>query len=204
MATVSGGKENFEVERKFKISVEEHEELPKKLLKMGFRHEGQVHMHDTFIPTEVEGDMCRVRDETMNDRTKHLLTKKVWVQIGGNRERKEKEEQISQLVRETLLSVGVRLRGSELPFFTKDREMYVRRDDLGRQVTVCLDLTEHLGLYDGTYMEIEYLIADEADIESAREGIKKLVQEILGEARAEWELSYMQMLKLSQDQKQKR
>jgi adenylate cyclase class IV len=197
MAT-SSSKESFEVERKYKISRQEHAELPEKLISMGFTHEAQVHMYDTFLPTAVESDMCRVRDETIKDRTKHLLTQKVWVQVSGNRERKEKEEEISTLVRETLLDIGLRLNGKALSHFSKDREMYVRSDDLGRQVTIALDITEGLKQYDGTYMEIEFLVADERDVESARQSIKKLVQEVLGEARLEWELSYMQMLRLSQ------
>lgn len=193
---IHGKKENFEVERKFPISMTERQKLPAKLRTMGFSHAGQVFMHDHFLPTEVEGDMCRVRDETMDDRTKHLFTKKTWVQIAGSKERKEREETISTMLREVLLDFGRRMTGKDLPEFKKERDMYTRVD-AGRVVTVALDLVEGLGQFDGPYMEIELLISNEADVPGARESIYRLVEEILAESREETKHSYMEMLKIT-------
>lgn len=189
-------KENFEVERKFPISKVEHQKLPSKLRSMGFVFTGQVFMHDRFLPTEVDGDMCRVRDETMDDRTKHLLTLKTWVIVAGNKERKEREDQVTTMVRDTLLDLGQRMTGKALPGFTKDRDLYTRTEE-GREVTVSLDMVNGLGEFDGPYMEIELLIANEADVPSARERIYALAEEILGEKRDESKHSYMEMLKIS-------
>lgn len=192
----SGGSSNFEVERKYPISDAERKTLPDKLLSMGYRYVGQAYMKDTFVPTLVEGDMCRVREETMNDRTKYLLTEKVWVQVGNERERKEDEEQITVRVAQLLLDLGKRLSGAELLSFSKDRDLYTRYDDEGRKITISIDLVEGLGESDGHYMEIEILVAQKCHVAAARKTIEQLVQDVLGDARAVAD-SYMEMLKRS-------
>jgi adenylate cyclase class IV len=192
----SGGSSNFEVERKYSISDAERKTLPDKLLSMGYRYVGQAYMKDTFVPTLGEGDMCRVREETMNDRTKYLLTEKVWVQVGNERERKEDEEQITVRVAQLLLDLGKRLSGAELLSFSKDRDFYTRYDDEGRKITISIDLVEGLGEYDGHYMEIEILVAQKCHVAAARKSIEQLVQDVLGETRPVAD-SYMEMLKRS-------
>jgi predicted adenylyl cyclase CyaB len=187
-------KDNFEVERKYPLRADEELALPERLKQMGFRHIAQVHMHDFFLPTEIDGEMRRVRDETMEDKTKHLFTHKVWVQVAGKRERKEQEEQISPMVRELLLDFGTRLHGSKLPEFSKTREMYTREDEDMREITVAIDHVEGLGRFDGYYVEVEILVRREQDVESAREAVEKLAAELLREPR-EFAISYMEMLK---------
>jgi adenylate cyclase class IV len=183
---------NFEVERKFSVSADEHAGMPDRLLSLGFRHAGQVYMIDTFLPTDVEGDMCRVREESENDRTRYLLTHKTWVEIDGQRERDEEEEAISRLVKETLLDVGKR--AASLLSFSKERELFTRAEG-DRKVTVSLDVVEGLGEYSGTYMEIELLVSRKSDVAAARESIQQLAAELLGEERPLVQLSYMEMLK---------
>jgi predicted adenylyl cyclase CyaB len=186
--------ENFEVERKYPLSADERDNLPAKLQSMGFRHAAQVFMQDYFLPAVEEGEMLRVRDETMDDRTKHLFTKKVWVVVAGNKERKEQEEEISANLRQLLLDLGTRLsNGKPLPSFTKERDMYTRKDEI-QVITIAIDRVDGLGVNDGSYVEVEILVRREADVEKARTAIEKLAFEILGEERA-FANSYMEMLK---------
>lgn len=184
----------FEVERKFSLTTAERKDLPAKLLALGYRFAGQAYMVDTFVPAEVEGDMIRVRRETMNDRTKVLLTRKTWEQVGGERERKEHEEEISPLVEATLLDVGRRLKGGDLLSFSKERDFYTRTID-GRKVTVSIDTVDGLGEYSGLYMEIELLISRKCDVKAARESIKQVLKDVLGDEREFVQMSYMEMLK---------
>jgi len=187
---------NFEVERKYSISRAEYKALGDKLLSIKFRYVGQAYMKDTFVPVPVDGDMCRVREETMNDRTKYLLTQKTWVQVDNERERKEDEEQITERVAQLMLDLGQRLAGAKLLSFSKDRDFYTRYDAEGRKVTISLDLVEGLGEYSGPYMEIEILVARKCHVNAARTSIEQLVQEVLGETRPVAD-SYMEMLKRS-------
>ncbi|MGH7485449.1 MAG: CYTH domain-containing protein [Terriglobales bacterium] len=195
----SASHKNFEVERKYSTTSAERDNLPGKLLSMGFRCAGQAYMKDVFVPAETEGDMIRVREETMNDRTKILLTLKTWEQVEGGRERREDEEEVSSLVRNTLLEVGTRLAGGKLLTFSKERDLYTRTQD-GRKVTVSLDTVEGLGEYSGLYMEIEFLVQRKCDVKAAREAIQVLVTELLGEGRQQVEMSYMDMLKRASGQ----
>jgi predicted adenylyl cyclase CyaB len=198
-ALIGKAGENFEVERKYPLTPNEHEDLPAKLQSMGFRHDGQVYMHDYFLPTNQVannnrgGDMLRLRDETMDDRTKHLFTNKIWVMVAGKQERKEKEEEISALIRELLLDLGTRMNGGPLPNFTKERDLYTRQDKQ-QSVTVTIDKVDGLGVNDGFYLEVEILVRREADVEQARTAIEELAVEILGDKR-DFAISYMEMLK---------
>lgn len=191
-------KTHLEVERKFRISVDEFHALPAKLLAEGFQLSGQVFMKDTFLPVQVEGDMMRLREQTMNDATTNILTRKTWVEVGGERERQETEKETSELAAGCLLELGERLAGSALPTFSKDRDMYSRlAEDDHHQIVVSLDTAEGLGDYSGHYMEIELLVPVDGDVKSARTQIASLASGLLGEERQFEKMSYQDMLKRS-------
>ncbi len=191
-------KSHLEVERKFKISDTEFRALSARLLSQGFQLTGQVFMTDTFLPVQTEGDMMRLRVETMNDITKTILTRKKWVDVGGEREREETEKETSELAAGCLLELGERLSGSPLPSFSKDRDMYSRlAEDEHHKIVVALDTAEGLGEYSGHYMEIELLVPVGGDVQSARQQIASLASSLLGEERPFEQLSYQEMLKRS-------
>lgn len=190
------GKAHFEVERKFAISDAEFKSLPATLRSRGFRPAGQAFMVDTFIPAAVEGDMIRLREETMNDKTHTVLTLKRWVQVAGNKEREETpDEVLSDVVRDCLIEVGTRLKGGDLSHFSKDRDHFESLTEDGRKVVVTLDTTHGLGQYDGHYMEIELLVPVGGDVVAARQYIQDLAKDLLGDEREFVKLSYMEMLK---------
>lgn len=191
-------KTHLEVERKFKISAEEFRALSARLLSQGFQLTGQVFMTDTFLPVQTEGDMMRIRVETMNDITKTILTRKQWVTVGGERERQETERETNDLASGCLLELGERLTGGPLPSFSKDRDMYSRlAEDEHHKIVVALDTAEGLGEYSGHYMEIELLVPVDGDVQAARRQIATLAASLLGEERPFEQLSYQEMLKRS-------
>lgn len=191
-------KTHLEVERKFKISDAEFRALPTRLLAQSFAFAGQVFMTDTFLPVINEGDMMRLRVETMNDRTKQILTRKEWVEADGERERQETEKETSELAAGCLLELGERLAGAPLPSFSKDRDLYSRlAEDEHHKIVVSLDTAEGLGEYSGHYMEIELLVPVGGDVQAARQQIASLACSLLGEEREFVQLSYQDMLKRS-------
>src|ERR1700689_4667120 len=95
-----------------------------------------------------------------------------------------------------MLSLGRRLSNSDLLTLSKERDSHTRTRH-GRKVTVTLDHVDGLGEYNGSYMEVEIIVTNRADINSAREEIQSLVKEILGEDREPWQHSYLEMLKRS-------
>jgi predicted adenylyl cyclase CyaB len=185
---------HFEVERKFSISENEYIALPEKLKKLGFVFVRRASMHDTFLPTMNAGDMSRIRVETIGDVTTTVFTRKTWETVAGTRERKETPDEVLGVnTTAVLLELGRRLNGPELLSFSKVRNEYQRHaDDLN--VTVALDKAEDLGKYSGYYMEIEVLVTTNGEVEPARRCIDSLVATLLGEKRADVQLSYMEML----------
>ncbi|CAN5140661.1 hypothetical protein BH10CYA1_BH10CYA1_37740 [soil metagenome] len=191
-------KSHLEVERKFKISDDEFRALSARLLSQGFQLTGQVFMTDTFLPVLTDGDMMRLRVETMNDITKTILTRKKWVVVNGEREREETEKETSELAAGCLLELGERLVGGPLLSFSKDRDLYSRlAEDEHHKIVVTLDTAEGLGEYSGHYMEIELLVPVDGDVQAARQQIATLAASLLGEERAFEQLSYQEMLKRS-------
>jgi predicted adenylyl cyclase CyaB len=186
----------FEVERKFAISASEWQQVEAKLLATGYEFTGRALMTDTFVPALVEGDMIRVRRETVHDVTRTVLTCKTWEHIGGQRERKEQEEEIKSLAAETVLDLGRRIQGAELLSFSKERDSYIRTFD-GRKLTVSLDRVEGLGQYSGLYMEIELLVSNSCDVVLARGAIQQVLKELISQEREFVQMSYMEMLKKS-------
>jgi adenylate cyclase class IV len=191
-------KSHLEVERKFAISKEEFRALPARLIEQGFQLTGQVFMTDTFLPVLTEGDMMRIRVETMNDKTKQVLTRKKWVVIGGEREREETEKETTELAAGCLLELGERLVGGPLPSFSKDRDLYSRlAEDEHHNIVVTLDTAEGLGEYSGHYMEVELLVPVNGDVQAARLQIATIASGLLGDDRACVQMSYQDMLKRS-------
>jgi len=189
-------KAHLEVERKFALSDLEARNLPVQLSHLGFQHTDLVFMTDTFLPVTVEGDMMRIRDETINEITDCILTRKSWVEIDGERERKESEEGVDQMTRGCLLELGERLNGGPLLSFTKERDFYTcLSDPQFKNVVVTIDSVKGLGQYSGFYMEIELLVPVGGDVQSARQRINQIATTVLGKERDCVQLSYQDMLK---------
>ena len=190
----------YEIERKFSISDAEYERLPARLKSLGFTRAGAGSMTDTFLPAEKEGDMMRIREEHLDGKTTILLTMKKWVEVAGERERKEEETTLDSVSRAALLSLGGRLAGSDLLSYTKRRNMFGGSRS-GFEVTVALDFADGLGEYSGPYLEVEVLVEQSGDVASARKLVVALATEILEREPTDVAMSYMEMLKRSRSKK---
>ncbi len=184
---------HFEVERKYNLTEAEIQALPAKLTALGYVFDGVAEMMDTFVPSAVDGDMIRVRDETISGASHTLLTVKTWKIVAGQKEREETEETLSPFVRGCILEVGQRLKGKKLSSFSKTRDLYVATVE-GQKVTVGLDRVTGLGKYSGPYLEIEVIAKLESEVEAARTFIAKFAKELLGDDRDFVRMSYQQML----------
>jgi adenylate cyclase class IV len=191
---------HFEVERKFRLTDEEFDLMPARLVEdLNFVKMREVTETDTFFPAEKPGDMVRIRDEKCGAKTVHYLTQKTWKIVGDSKERSEQEEKLSANVRNCMIAVGERMNdGQELLTLFKTRTFYERlqKSDPGaKKVLVVLDTLPDLGSYSGHYMEVEILVPEGADVEAARTQILGIAKALLqGEERAPMEISYMNML----------
>jgi len=185
---------NFEVERKFRLKPEELDSVRQRLSDMGFTLARRIDMTDRFLPTKVEGEMLRVRDETIAGKTHTVLTIKEWVIISGGKERSETEGHLSSLSRSFLLFLGRLIRGKSLLQFSKLRLDHESTSH--PHVIVALDNVEGLGDNSGHYAEIEVLVPQDGDVESARAQIAVLARALFNEDREPVMQSYMDMLKL--------
>lgn len=186
-------KTHLEVERKFHLTGEEFLVLPERLLARHYQLDGTATMSDTFLPSAVEGDMVRLRVETMNGKTTRLITLKTWVMVGGDRERKEEEGEVGAIALAAIVFLGWLLSGFRLLGFSKTRQLYSQANGLA--VVVSLDTVNGLGEHSGHYMEIEVLVPIGQDVQPARERIREIVRHLLDEDREFVKLSYMDMLK---------
>jgi len=186
-------KKHFEVERKYRLSKAEYEQLPKTLKELGFSHEKEVVEHDTFLPVEKKGDMLRIRDEKEGSTTTHILTRKTWIEANGERERSEREEEISAFLRDTILDVVERAAQNPLRKLSKKRAFFTSVSE-GHAVTATLDYVEEIGQYSGPYMEIEFLLDSTDDLPIFRNRIKALAQTLLQDEREYVKTSYQEML----------
>jgi adenylate cyclase class IV len=185
---------NFEVERKYRLKPEEVENVSKRLADLGFTLARRIDMTDQFLPVKVEGEMLRVRDENIGGALHSLLTIKEWVEISGSKERRETEGHLSPLTRRLMLFLGRLIRGKALLSFSK-----LRLDHESPSYTksvVALDTVEGLGENSGHYAEIEVLVPQDGDVETARAQIATLARALFNEDREPVKLSYMDMLKL--------
>lgn len=189
-------KPHFEVERKYPVSPEEFHKLSGRLRDLGFSKKSRATIVDTFLPAEKDGDMVRLREETVDGLTVTVITLKEWVDVDGQRERKEREsDPIDSVTKDTLMSLGRRLATESLMSFSKDRTTFSGRRDK-RQVTVALDVASGLGDYSGNYLEVELIVERQEDVAEARAFVESFVAELLDSHR-ECAISYMEMLKRS-------
>ncbi len=201
-ASTRASRPHFEVERKYQLSRQEFDEMPRRLRALGFSKKTDATIVDTFVPAENEGDMIRVRDETVDGLTTTVITLKQWVDVDGSRERKEREsDPIDSIARESFLALGRRLAASDLMSFSKERSSFGGYRDKYR-VTVALDLVSGLGRYSGTYLEIEVIIESQEAVAAARAFVEKFARELIGSER-EFAISYMEMLKRSRQEQTK-
>ena len=186
-------KSNFEVERKFRLEKNEYAAIEQRLNELGFEADATVEMTDYFLPTRVDGEMHRVRDEAQAGNKITVVTIKDWVEIAGGRERRELEDGIGRLARFVLLLVGRSLRGSKLLSFSKRRIPHTNPNELG--VVIALDTVFGLGKLSGPYVEIEVLVPQNGDVEAARRKISELARALFTDDREFVKASYQDMLK---------
>jgi adenylate cyclase class IV len=183
---------NFEVERKYRLQDSELGAVREQLVQMGFSQGRLIAMTDQFLPVKVKGEMLRIRDEVVGSESVTLLTIKEWVNIAGGRERRETEGQLSDFTRRFLLALGGLLNGGKLMSFSKQRQEHHSAQLPG--VVITLDDVSGLGKHSGRYAEIEVLVPQDGDVESARAQIAQLARTLFDEERAPVEMSYQLML----------
>jgi len=192
--TGSKSQTNFEVERKYRLQPGEYDAVNSRLAALGFTLARRIEMTDQFLPVKVDGEMLRVRDENLGT-TRHIkLTIKEWVQIAGGKERAETEGDLTPLTRNFLLFLGRLVRGKALLSFSKLRLDH-ESPRYARSI-VALDTVEGLGANSGQYVEIEVLVPQDGDVETARGQIAALARSLFNEDREPVKQSYMDMLKL--------
>lgn len=187
----------FEIERKYRLSLGEFNTLLSLLEERGFKRACKFSLTDTFLPARNKGELIRVRDQKGSDGTCSVLTLKSWVQVAGQREREEREvDPLDRLSRSVLLIFGRRAANATLLSYTKEREEFRAERD-GLSVTAALDYTDQLGEFSGYYLEFEVIAHDSKDVERARATIAKLVAEFLGSEERPQAASYKDMLERS-------
>jgi adenylate cyclase class IV len=185
----------YEVEHKYRLTEKEFDQLPERLCReMDFNHLGDVVEADTFMPVENPGDIIRVRDERCGEKMRHILCQKKWVMVDGSRERQEKEEELTQGVRDCLLEVTKRLNRGSLPQLTKKRSLYQRQLEGGPTVVVTLDTLTGIGSHSGHYMEIEIIVTRDRDLVDAHRKVDEMALTLLWQRREPCLMSYKQML----------
>lgn len=191
-----GSSSQFEVERKYRLSQEEFDDLPSILKRSGYHFHREQQMTDTFIPALEQDDMIRIRDIRSQGKDSSVLTLKKWTVVEGERVRREREtESLDPVARDCLLEMGSRLATEALLSFSKKRVEYRGERD-GKTVTIALDQVDGLGAYSGPYLEVEVLSHQESEVGEALACVEKVAFELLGGER-EMSMSYMEMLKLS-------
>lgn len=187
----------FEIERKYRLSLAEYNTLQSLLAERGFVHACKYSLTDTFLPAKNKGELIRVRDQKGSDGTSSVLTLKSWVQVAGQREREEREvDPLDRLSRSVLIIFGRRVADQALLSYTKERQEFCANRD-GLSVTAALDYTDQLGEFSGYYLEFEVIAHDSNDVERARATISKLVAEFLGSEERPTAPSYKDMLERS-------
>ncbi|MEZ4545506.1 MAG: CYTH domain-containing protein [Cyanobacteriota/Melainabacteria group bacterium] len=133
-----GSSSQFEVERKYRLSQEEFDDLPSILRRSGYHFHREQQMTDTFIPALEQDDMIRIRDIRSQGKDSSVLTLKKWTVVEGERVRREREtESLDPVARDCLLEMGTRLATEALLSFSKKRVEYRGERD-GKTVTIAL------------------------------------------------------------------
>ena len=194
-ASSSTDKGHLEVERKFSLSEDEAARVPLRLRELNFQPAGIVRMTDHFLPAAVQGEMLRVRRESLDgEPSKALLTFKQWVATsGGGKERRETERAIGGTIAMIWLILGRIVRGATLLSFSKERRLF-EGELAGNDSVVSIDEVTGLGPFSGLYLEVETIIDADSDPSAARNAIFQFVEELFGEKRADIKRSYMDML----------
>lgn len=191
---MSGSKKHFEIERKYRLSEEEYAELPVRLQQASFEVGRKLIENDTFFPVAKKGDMMRIRDEHCEGATTHILTQKTWVETAGSKERSEREEEITDFVRESIFEIANRMSNRGLKKLSKERALFEKEQNDGAKIVVTLDYVRELGTNSGPYMEIELIIENESDVQSARDRIKEVAVSLLNDTRDYVHMSYQDMV----------
>lgn len=187
---------HLEVERKFQLLEDEASRLPSRLKARGFASTGRLTMTDTFLPQTKDADMIRIRVESDGKTSRRLLTMKDWVIVQGEKERREEESEIGLPASLILRIVGRLLSLRPLPAFSKSRDLYSR--SLGEvSAVVSIDEVKGLGRFSGWYLEIEVIVPIGGNVTAARDTIRSVVIELLGEEREFVKRSYQDMLRES-------
>lgn len=193
-------KAHLEVERKFALTKPEVDVIPGRLKDLGFSYAGTAAMTDSFLPTAVDGEMMRVRQEKIDDApARTVLTFKKWVKTETGKERQETEREVGSSVGALWRIIGRAIARQPLLSFSKSRQLFDGKLGDGDAV-VSIDEVNGLGTFSGFYMEVEVLVPLDGDVVTYRDRIFALVKEILQEERPDVQRSYMEMLKESRKQ----
>ena len=162
----------------------------------GFYFSGSVQSTDWFIPSPVQGELLRLRNEFTDGVGAHILTVKQWVGTTDNgREREERERTIRPITFFVLLYIAKILTGFRLPSFAKKRDLYEGQLD-GKKAVVSIDDATGLGSFSGPYLEIEVLAPKHSPSKSVQLAIIQLASSIAPKA-TEVHRSYQEMLEAS-------
>ncbi len=186
--------DHLEVERKFNINDREAQELPGRLMSIGFSPIDAVEMKDYFLPAPAPGEMMRIRQETSRHKQPvAVLTLKSWQQTeGGGRERRECERETRTTIGWFWILCGRLIKGSSLLSFSKHRELYEGTLD-ERRTIVSIDRVSGLGMYSGYYLEIEVIMPAGSAVNAVRDQIYELAGKLLSEPQ-DVQRSYLDML----------
>ncbi|HEY9793409.1 MAG TPA: CYTH domain-containing protein [Candidatus Obscuribacterales bacterium] len=185
---------HMEIERKFFQTQQEASQLAEKLKERGFKYIGTALMSDTFLPSAVQGEMLRVRQERMDlQEARTILTFKQWVKTATGKERRETERDVPPVIGLFWLLVGRFAAGHPLLGFSKRRQLYEGKLN-ATDAVVSIDEVSGLGVYSGWYLEIEVLQPLGTDSTLLEQQINLLANELFDTGRQPIMRSYRDML----------
>lgn len=180
----------FEVETKFRISYPQYvQELPDRLIALGFQSHGQSFQEDHFLPVAVKSDNKRIRFQHTAGVNKIMLTLKQKVEIDGVATRKEQETPLTNDEAQAMLEYARQETGRAVPSFSKFRYAFTGVYG-GKQCLVCLDSVDD----DNCFMEVEFLVEKEDEVARADILVDKFAIELLGENACREPRSHKEML----------
>jgi adenylate cyclase class IV len=191
------GKDNLEVERKYRMTLDQSKEMPQLLPAKGFHLYSKAELVDIFLPGQ-EDEMVRLRRETNEDGTHFILTFKRWERNAkGERERRENECRLPQFIAKVLLYLAKHSVSQPLLTFSKLRQHFEGKLT-GRTSVVSIDQVTGLGQYSGDYLEIEVLLSlQDQGLAQVRESIAGLALALMPNNCQMVEQSYLDLLKRS-------
>lgn len=187
-------KGHFEVELKFKINESEAEHLRDLLPANGFSYTTTVSMSDTFLPSLVDGEIMRIRQERDDSgQSTTLFTVKQWVKTRIGKTRKEAESAVPSALALIFLVIGRVLNGKSLLGFAKKRQLFEGTVNTDKLV-ISIDEVFGLGEFSGWYLEAEILVPLDKDPADYEQPILEQVQSLLGQGKMPVKRSYRDML----------